>query len=118
MSNQIIPNENESSKKEKSDFTLIDNDSSLNENEDKYTHGRWTYEEHMSFIDGVLEFSTNWTKLAQIIKSRSVVQIKSHARKYIRRLMNKYSMNSIVSNDIRINKSYSKEDMLKLSKCN
>lgn len=98
------------------DESLKEDCSSLNEGEAKYNNGRWSNEEHQSFIEGVLEYGTNWNKLTEIIPSRSTQQLKSHSRKCINQLGNKSTTNG--DNNHAIDKSFTKEEIAKLCKNN
>eukprot|EP01031_Cornospumella_fuschlensis_P048068 gene48068-58881_t len=42
--------------------------------------GRWTREEHQLFIKGLEMYGKGWKKIANLIKTRTVVQIRTHAQ--------------------------------------
>ena len=44
--------------------------------------GRWTTEEQKLFKISFHYYGKDWKKLSEIIQSRSIVQIRSHAQKY------------------------------------
>jgi len=48
--------------------------------------GRWTKEEHNIFLEGLQLYGKEWKKLAGMIKTRTVVQIRTHAQKYFQKL--------------------------------
>lgn len=48
--------------------------------------GRWTAEEHALFLQGLDQHGKGWKKIASLIKSRTVVQIRTHAQKYFQKL--------------------------------
>jgi SHAQKYF class myb-like DNA-binding protein len=48
--------------------------------------GRWTAEEHRLFLQGLEQHGKGWKKIASLIKSRTVVQIRTHAQKYFQKL--------------------------------
>ncbi|GKY95433.1 hypothetical protein MPSEU_000504800 [Mayamaea pseudoterrestris] len=48
--------------------------------------GRWTAEEHSLFLQGLEQHGKGWKKIAQLIKSRTVVQIRTHAQKYFQKM--------------------------------
>ena len=48
--------------------------------------GRWTQEEHDLFLKGLKIYNKQWKSIADMIKSRTVVQIRTHAQKYFQRL--------------------------------
>lgn len=45
--------------------------------------GRWNEEEHMLFLKGLEIYGKSWKKISQIVKTRTVVQIRTHAQKYL-----------------------------------
>jgi SHAQKYF class myb-like DNA-binding protein len=53
--------------------------------------GRWTKTEHELFLRGLEEFGKDWKQIGSLIKSRTVVQIRTHAQKYF--LANKKHVN-------------------------
>eukprot|EP00804_Cyclotella_cryptica_P001210 CCRYP_012717-RA/>CCRYP_012717-RA protein AED:0.01 eAED:0.01 QI:942/1/1/1/1/1/2/276/600 len=48
--------------------------------------GRWTAEEHRLFLQGLEEHGKGWKKIASLIQTRTVVQIRTHAQKYFQKL--------------------------------
>ena len=48
--------------------------------------GRWTADEHRLFLQGLEQHGKGWKKIATLIRSRTVVQIKTHAQKYFQKL--------------------------------
>lgn len=56
------------------------------ENPGKESTGRWTREEHLAFIKGLEMYGKGWKKIASLIKTRTVVQIRTHAQKYFLKL--------------------------------
>lgn len=70
--------------------------------------GRWSKEEHQLFLRGLNEYGRDWKQIGSIIKSRTVVQIRTHAQKYF--LANRKS--EVIcdhSSDVMITKSSSKK---------
>lgn len=51
------------------------------------TTGRWTQEEHQLFLEGLRIHKKQWKQIADLIKTRTVVQIRTHAQKYFQKLM-------------------------------
>ncbi|KAG5850031.1 hypothetical protein ANANG_G00077950 [Anguilla anguilla] len=45
---------------------------------------RWTQEEKDLFEKGLAQFGRRWTKIAKLIGSRTVLQVKSYARQYLK----------------------------------
>ena len=54
--------------------------------------GRWTKEEHLLFIDAIFQYGNEWKKIQDYIKTRSTIQIRSHAQKFFTKLMEKLSI--------------------------
>ena len=49
--------------------------------------GRWSHGEHEKFIQGMMKFGkNNWTAIANVVKTRTVVQVRTHAQKFYKRL--------------------------------
>eukprot|EP01138_Halocafeteria_seosinensis_P009557 gb/GECG01009767.1/.p1 GENE.gb/GECG01009767.1/~~gb/GECG01009767.1/.p1 ORF type:complete len:108 (+),score=15.59 gb/GECG01009767.1/:1-324(+) len=48
--------------------------------------GRWTAEEHQAFVDGLTKYGKDWKKIGNMIPTRSIVQIRTHAQKYFVKL--------------------------------
>ncbi|KAJ1404626.1 hypothetical protein B484DRAFT_338061, partial [Ochromonadaceae sp. CCMP2298] len=44
--------------------------------------GRWTSLEHEVFLQALQKFGKAWKKVAGMVRTRTVVQTKSHAQKY------------------------------------
>ena len=53
----------------------------------KENTGRWLTEEHEVFLRGLDEHGKQWKKIAVMIKTRSVVQVRTHAQKYFQKLL-------------------------------
>ena len=63
------------------DVGVEEKDPSVKENT-----GRWTFEEHKLFLSGLEKHGKGWKKIASLIKTRTVVQIRTHAQKYFQKL--------------------------------
>eukprot|EP01041_Mallomonas_annulata_P006145 gene6145-12450_t len=48
--------------------------------------GRWTKEEHKLFLEGLAVHGKAWRKIARSIKTRSVIQVRTHAQKYFMKM--------------------------------
>ena len=48
--------------------------------------GRWTKEEHEAFLQGLKLYGKEWKKVAAKVKTRTVVQTRTHAQKYFQKL--------------------------------
>ncbi|GLE05463.1 hypothetical protein PINS_up014476 [Pythium insidiosum] len=45
--------------------------------------GRWTSEEHAAFLEGIRLYGKDWRRVAQVVSTRSAVQTRTHAQKYL-----------------------------------
>ncbi|RLN14940.1 hypothetical protein BBJ28_00000902 [Nothophytophthora sp. Chile5] len=45
--------------------------------------GRWTSEEHAAFLEGIRLYGKDWRRVAQVVRTRSAVQTRTHAQKYL-----------------------------------
>lgn len=50
------------------------------------SNGRWTKEERIKFAYALYHFGTNWKKIRDYISTRSIIQLRSHAQKYLIKL--------------------------------
>lgn len=73
------------SKSGKKSKSKLGNGGSVSLNQGENT-GRWTAEEHRLFLEGLEKHGKGWKKIASLIKSRTVVQIRTHAQKYFQKL--------------------------------
>ncbi|XP_061635983.1 histone H2A deubiquitinase MYSM1 isoform X3 [Phyllopteryx taeniolatus] len=48
------------------------------------TSSRWAKQEKELFEEGLAQFGRRWTKIAKLVGSRSVLQVKSYARQYLK----------------------------------
>lgn len=53
---------------------------------EKVTKGRWTAEEHQTFLDSLRKFGKDWYRVEEAIGTRSSAQIRSHAQKFLNKL--------------------------------
>jgi SHAQKYF class myb-like DNA-binding protein len=49
--------------------------------------GRWSNEEHDRFLRGLDIYGKKWTKVAEVVGTRSTVQVRSHAQKYFQKMV-------------------------------
>lgn len=47
---------------------------------------RWMPEEHRLFLEGIMLYGKDWKKMQPLIKSRSLVQIRTHAQKVFKKI--------------------------------
>lgn len=55
--------------------------------------GRWTREEHAAFLSALKMYGKEWKKVAAKVKTRTVVQTRTHAQKYFQKLQKALSSN-------------------------
>lgn len=48
--------------------------------------GRWTPDEHRLFLEGIMLYGKDWKKMQPLIKTRSLVQIRTHAQKVFKKI--------------------------------
>ena len=48
--------------------------------------GRWTSNEHSLFLEGLQNYGKEWKRIADLIQTRTVVQIRTHAQKYFQKV--------------------------------
>lgn len=46
---------------------------------------RWTDEEHSKFLGGLAEYGRNWVKVSEVVGTRTTIQVRSHAQKYLQK---------------------------------
>ena len=51
--------------------------------------GRWTSEEHEAFVSAYQMYGKDWKKVAAVVKTRTIIQTRTHAQKYILKLQKK-----------------------------
>jgi len=64
--------------------------------------GRWTREEHSSFLAALQKHGKEWKKVAAKVKTRTVVQTRTHAQKYFQKLQKGTGSDKIDLNGIEI----------------
>lgn len=50
------------------------------------TIGRWTHDEHRLFLEGIMLYGKDWKKMQPLIKTRTLVQIRTHAQKVFKKI--------------------------------
>ena len=64
-----------------------------NKESKKQYNGRWNIVENKIFLEGFFKYRNNWKKLNEVIRSRTIVQLRSHAQKFLIKIR-KYIKNS------------------------
>eukprot|EP01036_Dinobryon_divergens_P055361 gene55361-73938_t len=60
---------------------MIDQHENQSNTADENT-GRWTKEEHTLFLEGLALHGKSWKKISHLLKTRSAIQVRTHAQKY------------------------------------
>lgn len=55
--------------------------------ENRENTGRWLEEEHERFLQGLKLFGKKWTRVAQVVRTRTTVQVRSHAQKHFQKMV-------------------------------
>ena len=76
--------------------------------------GRWTEEEHNLFLEGIAKYGSVWKNVKKLIKTRTSVQVRSHAQKFYLK-MKTYKDNEL-DIDFTVNSIKSIKDMIALIK--
>ena len=48
--------------------------------------GKWSKEEHIKFLEAIIKYGINWKKVKAMVKTRTLIQIRSHAQKFFMKL--------------------------------
>lgn len=56
--------------------------------------GRWTSEEHAAFLEGIRLYGKDWRRVAQVVMTRSAVQTRTHAQKYLLKFAGRFPFDS------------------------
>lgn len=54
--------------------------------ESQYVTGRWLEEEHQLFLIGLKRYGRSWCLYKDLVKTRSAMQIRTHAQKFFKRI--------------------------------
>ena len=59
-----------------------------NHKEKKFSlnEGRWSFEEHIKFIEALVDYGKNWKDVQKYVGTRSAAQARSHAQKFLLKL--------------------------------
>jgi len=50
--------------------------------------GHWSWEEHKRFVEAIVKYGIQWEKIKYAVKTRTDIQIRSHAQKFYKKLKN------------------------------
>ena len=54
--------------------------------EKKFSIGRWTKQERIKFAEALYHFGMDWNKINAYISTRNIIQLRSHAQKFLKKL--------------------------------
>lgn len=54
--------------------------------EEELRRGRWSQDEHETFLNGYYQFGRNWKRIALMIPMRNHIQVRTHAQKYFKKM--------------------------------
>jgi SHAQKYF class myb-like DNA-binding protein len=87
--NEINNEKNDISKIENLSKIIIFKKNNHKEKKDKkgnLNEGRWSYEEHIKFIEALVKFGKNWKDVQKYVGTRTTAQARSHAQKFLLKL--------------------------------
>ena len=62
----------------------------------EFNSGRWSDDEHIKFINGMLEYGNEWKLVQKVIKTRSSTQARSHAQKFFLKIKNSIKKKNLI----------------------
>ena len=83
-------------KNNKTSFFVLKKTKRKEEKKQNSSNGRWTKEERINFAYGLYKYGVDWKKLQKLISTRTNIQLRSHAQKFLIKL--KSSQNAIIKN--------------------
>ena len=76
-----------------------------------FNEGRWKKDENNQFILGITLYGNNWKKVKSLIKTRTAIQVRSHAQKFFKRM--KLCKNDKLGIDFTLDSINNINDMIK-----
>ena len=67
-------------------FRIYKYDSVLEGQTNKPKEGKWTFKEHIQYLQALEKFGINWKEISKLIPSRTPDQIRSHSQKFYKKL--------------------------------
>jgi len=127
-----LKNQNEENKLFKSKKLLIPGNSKMKDSQIKFiikkecktkntvyfisNEGRWSKEEHDKFLEGIALYGINWKKIKTLIRTRTSMQVRSHAQKFYQKM--KACKDEILGIDFTLNSVCNIRDMINQIKNN
>jgi SHAQKYF class myb-like DNA-binding protein len=96
--NEQSPHKNKLPDTDKSEDHELDDYTPVTPANSDETTGRWTAEEHKLFLEGIKRFGKDWRKMQPLIKTRSLIQIRTHAQKVFKKIRHKSDGMSAIGN--------------------
>lgn len=85
------------SAEEKSILLEFERNSTLNKKRNKENNnfsGRWTKEEHIKFVEAVIQYKNNWKAIEKCLIVRNSTQARSHAQKFFKKIEKRNILNA------------------------
>ena len=95
IKNEFLENQNDNNiNLEKNSYFNIEEMKSKTPNNNKnhkekkcsLNEGRWSFEEHIKFIEALVDYGKNWKDVQKYVGTRSAAQARSHAQKFLLKL--------------------------------
>lgn len=97
-------NKQNTSKKEETPKEKNNEINEIKSNLESRESGRWTNEEHLLFLEGLVKYGNEWKSVQNHIKTRTATQARSHAQKYFiklrKDLMNESSDTDVIKDKL------------------
>jgi len=85
---EMCPDDASPSKQKISNSSSETNNSAVPNGEESTSRriGRWTESEHTVFLKGMAKFGRQWSQISDAIPTRTAVQVRTHAQKYLKKV--------------------------------
>lgn len=121
---EFLENQNDNSiNQEKNSYFRIEEIKSTKTSNKNYNHkekkcslneGRWSFEEHIKFIEAIVDHGKNWKDVQKYVGTRSAAQARSHAQKFLLKL--KMIKNDEINIDLTKNNIKNLSDVIEVIK--
>lgn len=61
---------------------ICENINDISDTENNFNSGKWTLEEHMNYLIGIIRYGNYWKEIQKVVKTRNAVQMRSHSQKF------------------------------------
>lgn len=89
-------------------------DDAVRKKRNQLRSGRWSISEHLRLIKGVLLHENKWSKIKEVVQSRSTSQIRSHTQKYLLSVNNAfaYKLDPLNASSVSSDAFYSRKSII------